>query len=211
MSVNLVQFPLSVSEWQKSVTYLTDVITGRNGQEVRNAIWQDPLLKFNAAFSVKSYADVQSLTVFFHAMRGREQAFLVKDWADFEITDWTQSSDTANGTRTQFQLVKRYTQTIGETTSTYIRTIKYPKLASVTAQVNGSNVTPSSVNLSTGIVTLPSAPTNGQSVTFKCTEFYVPVRFDIDELPVEMLNYWIASGANRSQIEVPEIPLVEVR
>lgn len=211
MSVNLVQFPLSVSEWQKSVSYMTDIVAGRNGQEVRNAIWQDPLLKFNASFSVKSYQDIQDLTIFFHAMRGREQAFLVKDWADFEITEWTQSSNTANGTRTEFQLVKRYTQTIGVTTSTYVRTIKHPKSGSVTCQVNGSPVTPSSVNLSTGVVTLPSAPTNGQSVTFKCTEFYVPVRFDIDELPVEMLNYWVASGANKSQVDVPEIPLVEVR
>lgn len=211
MSVNLVQFPLTVSEWQKSVAYMTDIVAGRNGQEVRNAIWQDPLLRFNASFSVKSYADIEALTVFFHAMRGREQAFLVKDWADFEITDWTQSSDTANSSRTTFQLVKRYTQTIGVTTSTYVRTIKHPKASSVTAQVNGSPVTPSSVNLSTGVVTLPSAPTTGQSVTFKCTEFYVPVRFDIDELPIEMLNYWVASGANKSQIDVPEIPLVEVR
>ena len=211
MSVNLVQFPLAVSEWQKSVAYMTDVIVGRNGQEVRNAIWQDPLLRFNAAFSIKTYADVQSLVTFFHAMRGREQAFLVKDWADFEITDWTQSSDTANGTRTTFQLVKRYTQTIGNTSSTYVRTIRNPKINSVTAQVNGSPATISSVSLSTGVVTLQSAPTNGQSVTFKCSEFYVPVRFDIDELPVEMLNYWVASGANKSNVQVPDIPLREVR
>lgn len=211
MSTNLVQFPLTVSEWSKSVAYLTDVIVGRNGQEVRNAIWQDPLHRFNASFSIKTYADVQSLVVFFHAMRGREQAFLVKDWADFEITDWTQSSNTANSSRTQFQLVKRYTQTIGVTTSEYVRTIKHPKVSSVTCQVAGSPVTPTSVNLSTGVVTLPSAPTTGQSVTFKCTEFYVPVRFDIDELPVEMLNYWVASGANKSNVQIPEIPLVEVR
>ena len=211
MSVNLVQFPLAVSEWQKSVTYMTDIIAGRNGQEVRNAIWQDPLLAFNAAFSVKTYADVQSLVTFFHAMRGREQAFLVKDWADFEISDWTQSSNTANGTRTTFQLVKRYTQTIGDTSSTYVRTIRNPKINSVTAQVNGVAATISSVSLSTGIVTLQSAPSNGQSVTFKCTEFYVPVRFDIDELPVEMLNYWVASGANKSNVQIPDIPLREVR
>ena len=209
MSVNLVQFPLTVSEWGKSVAYLTDIVTGRNGQEVRNAIWQDPLHRFNATFSIRTYSDVQTLVTFFHAMKGREQAFLVKDWADFEITDWTQSSNTANGTRTTFQLVKRYTEPVLNTT--YIRTIKHPKVSTVTAQVNGSPVTPSAVNLSTGVVTLPSAPSNGQSVTFKCTEFYVPVRFDIDELPVEMLNYWVASGANRSQVEIPEIPLVEVR
>lgn len=211
MSVNLVQFPLAVSEWDKSVAYMTDVIVGRNGQEVRNAIWQDPLLRFNAAFSVKNLTDIRSLVTFFHAMRGREQAFLVKDWADFEITDWTQSSNTANGTRTEFQLVKRYTQTIGVTTSEYVRAIKHPKINTVTAQVNGSPATISSVSLTTGIVTLQTAPANGQSVTFKCTEFYVPVRFDIDELPVEMLNYWVTSGGTKSQLQVPEIPLVEVR
>lgn len=208
MAVNLTQFPLTVSEWQKSVVYQTDVIVGRNGQEVRNALWQDPLLKFNAAFAVRTYADIQTLVTFFHAMKGREQSFLVKDWADFAITDWTQSSDTANSSRTTFQLVKRYTEAV---MGTYVRTIKYPKVSSVTCQVAGSPVTPSSVSLSTGVVTLPSAPTTGQSVTFKCTEFYVPCRFDVDELPVEMLNYWVANGADRSDVSVPEIPLVEVR
>jgi uncharacterized protein (TIGR02217 family) len=212
MSVSLVQFPLTVSEWEKSVAYMTDVITGRNGQEVRNAIWQDPLLSFNASFSIRTYADIGTLTNFFHAMRGREKAFLVKDWADYAVTDWTQSSDTANGTRTTFQLVKRYTQTIGGSPVTYVRPIKFPKTDTVTGLINGTTpATISSVNASTGVVTLSSAPSNGHSVEFKVGEFYVPARFDIDELPVEMLNYWVASGADKSNVQVPDIPLREVR
>lgn len=212
MSVNLVQFPLTVSEWQKAVTYQTDVIIGRNGQEVRNALWQDPLLKFNAAFAVRSYADIGTLTTFFHAMRGREKSFLVKDWADFQITDWTTSTTATGGGVTQFQLVKRYNQA---GVSEYVRTIKYPRSNSPTTTVtaqkgDGTPLTVSSVNTSTGMITLSAAVTSG-TVQFKCTEFYVPCRFDIDELPVEMLNYWVSSGVDKSNVQVPEIPLIEVR
>lgn len=211
MATNLVQFPLVVSEWGKSVAYQTDVVVGRNGQEVRNAIWQDPLMRFNAAFAVRSYADIATLTNFFHAMKGREQSFLVKDYADFKIDTWT-ASTTATGTGvTQFQLVKRYTQTIGGSPVTYVRTIKHPKTDAVTAQKGDlTPLTVSSVNGSTGMVTLSAAVTSG-TVELQCTEFYVPVRFDIDELPVEMLSYWVANSADKSIVEVPDIPLVEVR
>lgn len=209
MATNLVQFPLTVSEWTKSVQYATDVIVGKNGQEVRNALWQDPLLKFNAAFAVRSYADIDTLVDFFHAMKGREQSFLVKDWSDFKIDEWTTSSTATGAGITQFQLVKRYTEPVLNTT--YVRTIKHPKTGTVTAQKSDTTaLTVSSVNLSTGVVTLSAAVTSG-SVQFKCTEYYVPVRFDIDELPVEMLSYWVASGADKSNVQVPDIPLVEVR
>lgn len=206
MAINLVQFPLTVSEWQKSVMYSTDIFVGRNGQEVRNALWQDPLLKFNAAFAVRSYADINTLATFFHAMKGREQSFLVKDWSDFKVDSWT--APNASGTVTTVQLIKRYTQPTINTT--YIRTIKYPAANSVTIRNSGSPFTPSSVNLSTGVVTLGGSYT-ASNLTFQVSEFYVACRFDIDELPIEMLNYWVASGADKSNVQVPDIPLIEVR
>lgn len=211
MAVNLVEFPLTVSQWQKAVAYSTDVIVGRNGQEVRNAMWQDPLMKFNAAFTVRSYADINTLATFFHAMKGREQSFLVKDWSDFQISAWTQSTTATGVGVTDFQLVKRYNQTIGAGSSEYIRTIKYPKTGTVTARKgDGTPLTVSSVNTSTGVVTLSAAVTSG-TVEFKCTEFYVPCRFDTDELPIEMLSYWLSSGADKSNVTVPDIPMIEVR
>jgi hypothetical protein len=39
----------------------------------------------------------------------------------------------------------------------------------------------------------------------------VPVRFDIDELPVEMISYWLQAGADKSNVNIPDIPMVEVR
>lgn len=220
MSVNLVQFPLTVSQWSKSVMYSTDVVVGRNGQEVRNAMWQDPLLKFNAAFAIRNYADIATLTNFFHAMKGREQSFLVKDWSDFQVDTFTTFAETPNGTLATFQLIKKYTQTIGAGSSTYIRTIKYPKASgaspTLTVRVNGTTKTEGThynFSSSTGIVTFTGGniPTGGQTVDFKIAEYYVPCRFDTDELPIEMLNYWVASGADKSNVEVPEIPMIEVR
>ncbi len=212
MSVNRVLFPLTVSEWSKSVAYQTDVITGRNGQEVRNAIWQDPLHKFNATFSIRTYADIQTLTTFFHAMRGREQAFLVKDWADYSISSWTAPIETG-AARTTFQLVKRYPQSFISGSSEYIRTIKYPRTTtpSVTVQKSGAAYSGTvSVNATTGVITLSTSELPSV-ITFQCSEFYVPVRFDTDELPLEMLNYWVAAGADKSNVQIPDIPLVEVR
>lgn len=216
MSVNLVQFPLTVSQWNKTVVYSTDVIVGRNGQEVRNAMWQDPLLKFNAAFAIRNYADINTLATFFHAMKGREQSFLVKDWSDFAVDTFTTFAETPNGVLANFQLIKKYTQTIGVGSSTYIRTIKYPKSLSLTVRVNGTTKvegTHYNYSTSTGIVTFTGGniPTTGQTVDFKIAEYYVPCRFDTDELPIEMLNYWVASGADKSNVQVPDIPMIEVR
>lgn len=206
-----VQFPLTVSEWGKAIRYQTDITVGRNGQEVRNALWQDPLLRFNAAFAVRSYADIDTLADFFHAMKGREQSFLVKDWSDFSITRAQGALGTGDGADAIWQLVKNYVQSgVG----TYSRTIKYPATGSMSVWVNNvlqTLTTHYSFSTTTGIITFVSAPANGHAIEAACTEFYVPCRFDTDELPIEMLSYWVASGADRSNVNVPDIPIVEVR
>ena len=117
-------FPLSVTTWGANVRYSTDIIVGRNGQEVRNALWQDPLLSFNAAFSAREYADIATLVSFFHAMKGREQSFLVKDNADFQVETFTPFLETVDGVRTTFQLIKQY---VNPVVGTYTRTITKPK------------------------------------------------------------------------------------
>ncbi len=213
MSANLYQFPLTVTQWQAAPSYLTDITRGRNGQEVRNAIWQDPLYRYNAAFSIKTYADIETLVEFFHAVKGREQSFLIKDYSDFAIA--RQTIATGDGVATTFQLIKTYTTSFGS----YQRTITKPKSAEdstgVLVWVNGSAVAAAdrSHSASTGVITItsPSPVPNGHAVEASCAEFYVPVRFDTDTLPVEMLSYWLSSGASASNVQIPDIPLVEVR
>lgn len=211
MSANLYQFPLTVSQWGASPSYLTDITVGRNGQEVRNAVWQDPLYRYNAAFAVKTYDDIATLLAFFHTVRGREQSFLVKDWSDYSIA--RQTIGTGDGSTATFQLIKTYTSSIG----TYQRTITKPIAAEdstgVLVWVNNSAVAAAnrSHSTSTGIITLTTPPTASHVVEASCAEYYVPCRFDIDTLPVEMLNFWVESGAGTGNVQVPEIPLVEVR
>lgn len=215
MAAALTLFPLEVGRWGSSPRYSTDVIVGASGYEVRNANWQDPLYKYNAAFGVKTKADIEALHIFFHGVKGREGSFLVKDYQDFAVTEWTTFAETPNSSLTTFQLIKKYTHSV---LGTYTRTITKPKQLEgpngVSIRDNGvvMGVGNYSFSSSTGIVTFSSAPATGRTIDFKIAEFYVPVRFDTDELPTEMLMWWInQNAAERTLIELPDIPLVEVR
>lgn len=201
-------FPLTVSKWGAATQFNTSIIVGNNGQEVRNANWQDPLRKFNAAFHVRTYEDISTLLSFFNAVRGREQSFLVKDWSDFESARTT--IGTGDGVTQNFQLVKTY---INAVAGNYTRTITKPKqvegVGGVRVWVNNVELATSAFSFSstTGIINIPSAPTAGHAVEASCDEFYVPCRFDVDELPVDIMMY----AVERKLVEIPDIPLCEVR
>jgi uncharacterized protein (TIGR02217 family) len=201
-------YSLEVSALERQLRYQTDITVGRNGQEVRNALWQDPLYSYSLSHSIKTYDHIETLETLFHAVKGREQSFLVLDQGDFEAP--RQTIGTGDGADTTFQLVKAYTHGV---IGTYTRNITKPKAlegaGGVRIWVNNVELATSafSFSSSTGIVTLSAAPTLGHAVD----EFYVPVRFDIDELPTVLLNYWVSSGQNYSNVEIPSIPLREVR
>lgn len=211
MSANLYQFPLAVSRWGANVSYMTDITRGRNGQESRNAVWQDPLYSFNASFGVKTYADINTLVSFFHAVKGREQSFLVKDPSDYSIA--RQTIGTGDGADTTFQLIKTYTTSFGSYQRTITKPISAEDSTGVLVWVNNVAIDAAnrSHSTSTGIITLSVAPSLGHTVEASCAEYYVPVRFDIDTLPVELLAAWVESGADVANVSVPDIPLVEVR
>lgn len=204
-------FPLEVGRWGATPMYNTDITVGKAGYEVRNANWQDPLYKFNAAFAIKSYADINTLVSFFHAVKGREQSFLVKDYSDYEVARTT--IGTGDGSDTTFQLVKVY---INAVAGNYTRTITKPKaiegVGGVRVWVNNVELSTSAFSFSstTGIITIPSPPSVGHAVEASCDEFYVPVRFDTDELPIELLNWWVSSD-DYANVQIPDIPLIEVR
>lgn len=212
MSAYGMLFPLEVSEWVAAPRYNTSITVGNNGQEVRNANWQDPLYRYNAAFNIKTYEDIETITAFFHAVKGREQSFLVKDHADYSI-ERTQIG-VGDGVTQNFQLIKVYVNAVA---GNYTRTITKPKqtegAGGVRVWVNNVELATSafSFSSSTGIINIPSAPTSTHIVEASCDEFYVPVRFDTDELPVNLLTFWLSSGSPVSNVEIPDIPLVEVR
>jgi uncharacterized protein (TIGR02217 family) len=205
MAVNLTTLPLDTSSLTSRIRYSTDIIVGKSGREVRNANWQDPLYAYNVGSILRTKADVEILQAFFHIVKGRETAFLIKDYQDFAVDTFTPFAETVDGTRNTFQLIKVYTDALS---NTYTRTITKPVSGTTQPRVAGTPLLSGfAVDLNTGIVGFDTPPTAASVVDFK-VEFYVPVRFDIDELPTDMILY---DTDDHTLVNIPEIPLVEVR
>lgn len=177
--------------------YSTDIVITQGGYEQRNINWGASRARYNAAYGVRTQAQLDALIAFFRARKGRADGFRFKDWTDYRVSGG--AIGTGDGSTTQFQLVKLYTS--GAVTET--RAIKKPVSGSIAIYKNAVlQTTGYSVSTITGMVTFSSAPSAGVAITADF-EFDVPVRFDTDRLSASLESYGISS--------VKDIPLVEVR
>ena len=187
----------------------TEIVVVGSGAEERNSRWADSKRSYNAGYGIKSANDLHDVIAFFEERRGRLHGFRWKDWSDYKScapAGTPSASDQAlgsgDGVNAAFQLVKIY----GTSFAPWTRTIAKPVAASVVVAVGGVAADPLdyAVNTTTGVVTFTEAhiPGSGQAVTAGF-EFDVPVRFDTDQLEI-----------NLNQIEagsIPHIPIVEIR
>jgi uncharacterized protein (TIGR02217 family) len=198
--------PLPVGSWKSGRRFMTTVTVGKNGQEQRNREWQDPLRVFNAIFTVKREADAVALFDFHQRVGGRHESFLVKDYFDFD-TEWLTFPTVSVGGTESRQLFKTYHEGV----NSFNRSLKYIKPNAVQMKEDGQLMAPASVtvNDTTGVVTFSSAAES--VITFKVDEYYIPARFDVDEISLQMLYFWIEAEKKRMGIQFPEIPIIEVR
>lgn len=153
--------------------FRTEVAATSAGRESRNGAWAYPRHAWDVSQGIKSNADFATLRGFFMVARGRQNGWRFKDWADFSATH---SEGVVTGiTGTTFQLIKRYTSG----SATQDRPIKKPVSGTLEIKVSGV-VTAHSVDTTTGVVTIASAPA-AADVTWS-GEFDVPMRFDTDKL-----------------------------
>jgi uncharacterized protein (TIGR02217 family) len=150
--------------------------------------------------------DYRAVLSLFRAHFGSLYPFRFKDWSDYTATD--EVFGAGDGSTTQFQLKKTYDPSkilLGVTGSLlYVRDITLVVGAPV-IKVNGVTKTVvTDYNISSsGIVTFTSAPTGSPAPVLTWTgEFDVPVRFDIDQLPVIMTMADLASIRSISIKEV---------
>lgn len=185
----------------------TDVVLTASGREQRNSRWANSRRKYNAGFGVKSLADIHAVIAFFEERRGRLHAFRFKDHADHKSCAANAQPSAADqmigagdGATASFQLVKSY----GTGIRNYVRDITAPVAGTVKVAVNGSVTANFTVNTATGIITFNagSTPPAGATITAGF-EFDVPVRFDTDELQINLAHF--EAG------DIPDIPLIEVR
>lgn len=212
MPIDNVQFPLNGKKLSAAKLWSTTVLSGISGLEVRNANWSYPLHRFNAAAGVKSLDDLQTLLIFHTVMQGRQTGFLIFDATDYKTAQTSQSLPKGGShrgtaalvasTTDQYQLFKSYT--FGARTQ--LRKITRPKVGSLLIYSSAlAQITSGfSVNYDTGIVTSTTA------VGYWSGEFFVPCRFESDELPFDLLRF-SDTAAFASLSELGEISITEIR
>ncbi len=179
--------------------FRTHVVVTKSGSEQRNQCWSQALGVYEVGLVHRDTATTNLLRRFFRSIAmGRLHGFRFKDRLPGEARGYQEMLGTGDGAETVFQLVKHYT--IGALTHT--RMITKPVVGSVRVQLNGTPTSAFTVDTTTGLVTLTSAP--GTGVVVSATyNFDVPVRFDTDHLDITVVEPGIFSW--------PSIKLLETR
>jgi len=183
----------------------TEVVTLGSGGERRNVRWADSRRRYDAGYGVRSLADLSQVIAFFEERRGKLFGFRWRDRTDdrscapsIEPAPTDQSLGEGDGETTVFRLKKTY----GALHAPYERAIAKPVAGSVRVALDGVAVEDFEIDLATGLVTLAEAPADGAVVTAGF-QFDVPVRFDTDQLMINLAAF--EAG------EIPSIPIVEIR
>lgn len=181
----------------------TDIVTLANGAEYRNSAHANSRRRYNASAGIKSLDDVHQLIAFFEARRGPLNGFLFKDGFDYksclpsqEIAATDQLIGYGDGLEQSFALHKHY----GDMAATWTRRITYPLPQSVVVAIDAQPVNGFDV-LEKGLVRLHTPPDQGQEIRAGFA-FYVPVRFENDQLTLTLEAF----GAG----DVAAIPLIEI-
>lgn len=183
----------------------TEIVVLGSGFEERNAVWANSRRRFDAGYGVKTLGDLHAVIAFFEARLGRLYGFRFKDALDFKscapdtaLSPLDQPLGTGDGHTTVFQLSKTYTSG----SASWTRTIKKPVAGTVRVAVAGTeHMSGFTVDTTTGLVTFASAPASAAALTAGF-EFDTPVRFDTDQLSINLASF--TAG------EIPNIPLVEI-
>ncbi|HEX3810026.1 MAG TPA: DUF2460 domain-containing protein [Rhizomicrobium sp.] len=206
MTFHDIRFPTAISFHSSGGPMRkTEIVTLGSGFEERNAVWANSRRSYDVGYGVKTLDDLHAVIAFFEARMGRLYGFRLKDFTDFKscapgqaVSPTDQRIATGDGTTTTFPLTKTYSSGAGSWT----RVIAKPVHGTARIALNETEQTTGfSVNANTGIVTFDTAPDNGVAVNAGY-EFDMPVRFDTDQLAINLSNFQAG--------EIPSIPIVEI-
>jgi uncharacterized protein (TIGR02217 family) len=202
------RFPLDVSLGSRGgPVRRTDIVTLASGREHRNSRWAHSRRRYDAGLGVRTLDALHGVIAFFEERRGRLHGFRFRDRVDHRsgppsraVGPLDQRIGTGDGATKAFPLLKFY----GTGAAAYVRPIAKPIGGTVRVALSGVEQpvgTAFTCDPATGIVVFPTAPAAGVAITAGF-EFDVPVRFDTDELDIDLSAF--EAGA------VPRIPLVEI-
>ncbi len=203
-----VRFPLDIGLGSRGgPTRRTDIVTLASGREHRNRRFAHSRRRYDAGLGVRDVDALHAVVTFFEERRGRLIGFRFRDRVDWRSrepsqvpTPLDQRIGTGDGVRSTFALTKIY----GAAHEPYLRPIAKPVGGTVRVALDGVEQAEGAAfacDPTTGLVTFAAPPAPGAAVTAGF-DFDVPVRFDTDELDIDLSAF--EAG------EIPKIPLVEI-
>jgi uncharacterized protein (TIGR02217 family) len=183
-----------------------------SGATERVARWPKSKRTFNAVHNIKSRDALSDILTFFEARKGALNGFRYHDYSDDSTASDHRSApgktdvelaDAGDGSKTSFQLIKRYTS--GD--QTVIRVIKLPVAGTCLCTVGGVDKfegTDFEINDTTGEITFNVAPSLGDVITVGF-RFHVPVHYGPEaDKALKLAVDSFGSGS------LPEVELVEL-
>lgn len=213
MDFSSVDFPPRIAMGaQRRPGWSTTIAQTMGGQETTITNWSKVRHAFDVSFAVRTATDYDLLVQHFHSVRGRAKKFLFKDALDYRC----ESSrgvllDDGDSPTVDYQLAKTY----GSGADIYRRVITRPRTgyvniyrlrAGTTTDITAS----ATISYTTGRVSFTGGTVIGGDVLSWAGEFYVPCRYDTDELPAVAVNRQPGSDGELL-VQCESIPIVEVR
>jgi uncharacterized protein (TIGR02217 family) len=174
--------------------FKTTVTTLANGMEQRNQEWSTMRGQWNVGYGIQTLSSLQAVYNFFIGRRGQARGFRFKDWQDYKAVE--QPVGTISGVDTRRQLQKVY----DDETNPYFRKITHPVAGTLIVYVD-SLATEDYTLLENGVIEFASDPGANVVATF---EFDVPVRFDTDDLRIQLQHFDAGQAPNISIVELKQ-------
>ena len=170
--------------------------------EQRNAAWLYPRHSWDVSQVPQDEATFAALRAFFMVARGRLNGWRFKDWSDYTASHTGIEAGVVTGiTSVTFQMFKRYASG-----AEYVdRLIQKPVDGTVEVKVSGVVDGSATVDATTGIITIASAPSPA-AVTW-AGQFDTPCRFDTDDLRQAI----IARNGAGLVTEWSGVPILEIK
>lgn len=201
-------FPLEFAELNCGSQFFTTVTTGGiSAMEQRIRHRSRARDYFNAAFALQTPEDVEVLHNFFLNCGGKFSTFLLHDPSDWKC-ERTLIVPRGDGAKENFQMQKRYEDVYG---NVYYKNIMRPKRGTVQVWIDDIPQTEDdfAVDYEGGLISFDSAPAANAVIEFECN-FFKNVRFEDDELDIEVLQFWVENQKNYGLVQPPSIQIVEV-
>lgn len=212
-----IEFPRRIAMGaQRTVGWRTALVQTSSGLEVTDQQWSRARYRFELALAVRTATDFDDVVDHFHSVRGRARSFPFRDILDYRV-DASRGVllDDGDSPTTGYHLAKRY----GTGATRYERRITRPKNGTVqiyrlrgvtTTDITGSStITYGTADAGGGWVTFTPGTVVAGDVLSWSGEFYVPSRYDVDELPAQIVNR--RRGGGDRLVQADGIPVCEVR